>query len=102
MLEDASMEDCFDKLTGLQREKPFECVGSRHEVNAAICLTIEQMEAAGEPLPLLLKRYKELPLYEANFAHRHDYDRYYDGEHLLPEEFLKILTEECYGGVLPC
>ena len=102
MLEDASMEDCFDKLTGLQSEKPFECVGSRHEVNAAICLTIEQMEAAGEPLPLLLKRYKELPLYEANFAHRHDYDRYYDGEHLLPEEFLKILTEECYGGVLPC
>lgn len=51
MLEDASMEDCFDKLTGLQSEKPFECVGSRHEVNAAICLTIEQMEAAGEPLP---------------------------------------------------
>ena len=102
MLEDASMEDCFDKLTGLQSEKPFECVGSRHEVNAAICLTIEQMEASGEPLPLLLKRYKELPLYEANFAHRHDYDRYYDGEHLLPEEFLKILTEECYGGVLPC
>ena len=49
-----------------------------------------------------MKRYKELPLYEANFAHRHDYDRYYDGEHLLPEEFLKILTEECYGGVLPC
>ena len=50
----------------------------------------------------VMKRYKELPLYEANFAHRHDYDRYYDGEHLLPEEFLKILTEECYGGVLPC
>lgn len=102
MLEDASMTDCFDKLTGLQSEKPFECVGSRQEVNAAICLTIEEMDAAGEPLPLLLKRYKELPLYEANFAHRHDYDRYYDREHLLPEEFLRILTEECYGGVLPC
>ena len=40
MLEDRSMLEDFQKLTGLTEEKPFECVGSRDEVNAASCLPI--------------------------------------------------------------
>ena len=96
------MKDCFEKLTGLQSEKPFECVGSRDEVNAAVCLTIERMEQEGEKLPLLLAWYRTQPVYTASFPSRHAFDRYYDPNHLLPEECLCILTEECYGGTLPC
>ncbi|MDO4261730.1 MAG: hypothetical protein Q4C82_06600 [Eubacteriales bacterium] len=102
MLNDETMADCFEKLIGLQNEKPFECVGSVSEVNAAVCLTIERMERDGEPLPLLFSRYKELPLFAESFPRRRDYERYYDREHLLPESFLKLLADECYGGNLPC
>ena len=96
MLED------FRKLTGLAEEKPFECVGSRDEVNAAVCLTIEQMEQAGAPLPALLRWYRSQPVYASAYPHRHDYDAFYDRNHLLPPAFLNILSEECYGGKLPC
>lgn len=102
LTDDRSMQADFEKLTGIQEEKPFECVGSRKEVNAAICLTIERLEAQGEPLPALLSWYQKQPLYAASFPHRHDYERYYDPHHLLPEEFLQILSKECYGGTLPC
>jgi len=102
MLNDASMQDHFEKLIGMQNEKPFECVGSRDEVNAAICLTIERMEQDKEALPLLFSWYRKQPIYEAAFPNRRAYDRYYDREHLLPKEFLTILSKECYGGDLPC
>lgn len=102
MLEDPSMKDDFEKLIGLQSEKPFECVGSRDEVNAAICLTIERMEKEGEKLPRLFKWYRKQPVYDASFPLRHTYERYYDPAHLLPENFLEILKNECYGGNLPC
>ena len=96
------MQADFEKLTGIQEEKPFECVGSRDEVNAAVCLAIERMEAEGEPLPALFSWYQKQPLYASCFPGRHAYERYYDPAHLLPEEFLHILADECYGGKLPC
>lgn len=102
LLNDASMQDDFEKLIGLQDEKPFECVGSRDEVNAAICQTIEQMEEKQETLPLLFAWYKKQNIYEQAFPSRHAYDNYYETSHLLPAEFLQILSEECYGGNLPC
>ncbi len=102
MLNDPAMQNDFEKLIGMQDEKPFECVGSRDEVNAAICQTIERMEQDGEALPLLFSWYKAQPVYTASFPYRHTYDIHYDDAHLLPAEFLDILTEECYGGKLPC
>lgn len=102
MLEDTSMKDCFEKLIGTQSEKPFECVGSRDEVNAAVCLTIERMQQEGRKLPALLAWYHEQPVFTASFPSRHVFDRYYDPNHLLPEKCLDILAKECYGGTLPC
>lgn len=102
MLENSSMQEDFEKLTGFRSEKPFECVGSRDEVNAAICLTIERMEQDGKTLPLLLRWYRQQPFFAQAFPNRHAYDDYYDGEHLLPGKFLDILSKECYGGKLPC
>lgn len=45
---------------------------------------------------------RQQPLYALSFPKRHAYDRYYDASHLLPQEFLRILINECYGGNLPC
>jgi hypothetical protein len=102
LLNDPTMQADFEKLIGLGKEKPFECVGSRDEVNAAICQTIERMNADGEPLPLLFNWYQNQPLFKASYPNRHAYDRHYDPNHLLPPEFLKLLSQECYGGELPC
>lgn len=102
MVNDPDMKTDFEKLTGMRDEKPFECVGSRDEVNAAVCLAIARMQQQEEPLPLLFSWYTEQPLYEASLPRCHAYDDYYDPEHLLPEEFLHLLSKECYGGKLPC
>lgn len=102
LTDDPAMQEDFEKLIGIQDEKPFECVGSRDEVNAAVCLTIERMEQEKEPLPALFAWYKKQPLYAASFPGRHSYDRYYDPAHLLPEAFLTLLADACYGGKLPC
>ncbi len=102
LLNDLGLQEDFEKLLGLRAEKPFECVGSREEVNAAVCLTIERMEHKRERLPLLFAWYREQPIYQAAFPRRHAYERFYEKSHLLPEEFLNILSDECYGGQLPC
>jgi hypothetical protein len=102
LLNDSTMQTDFEKLIGLGKEKPFECVGSRDEVNAAICQTIERMNADGESLPLLFDWYQKQPVFEASYPNRHAYERHYDPNHLLLPEFLNLLAQECYGGKLPC
>lgn len=96
MMNDITMLDTMKQLIGLSPEKPFECVGSRDEINTAICLTIEKLEAQGKELPELLEYYKSEGLYEQNKGREQYYFTYYDKEHLLPEEFDKILKEKCY------
>lgn len=65
MLNDVSMWEDMRKLVGELPEKPFECVGSREEVNIAVCETIQRMEKAGEELPKLFTLYMETKSYEA-------------------------------------
>lgn len=96
MMNDMTMLDIMKQLIGLSPEKPFECVGSRDEINTAICLTIEKLETQGKKLPKLLEYYKSEGLYEQNKGREQHYFNFYDKEHLLPEEFDKILKEKCY------
>lgn len=96
MMNDLTMLDTMKQLIGLSPEKPFECVGSRDEINTAICLTIEKLETQGKKLPKLLEYYKSEGLYEQNKGREQYYFNFYDKEHLLPEEFDKILKEKCY------
>ena len=64
MLEDETMQSTMEQLVGIQEEKPFECVGSRDEINTALVMTIDRLEKDGEKLPYLLKYYKTTGLYE--------------------------------------
>lgn len=86
MAENPQMEEYFKQLIGLSKEKPFECVGSRDEINAAITLTIRDYPE-GKELPYLFKRYKELGCYEENLPVCESYFGYYDHENLLPKAF---------------
>ncbi|MDO5425436.1 MAG: hypothetical protein Q4F41_17115 [Eubacteriales bacterium] len=97
MLEDPDMIPTMEQLIGICEEKPFECVGSRSEINTAITLAIEKMEAAGEPLPALFTYYKTTELYAKYRELGDTYSGYEDRENLLPENFLKLVEQECIG-----
>jgi hypothetical protein len=95
MLEDMSMKDTLEQLVGLKEEKPFECVGSRDEINTAIVMTIDRMERAGEKLPALFDYYKTTKLYGEWRAKGDGFSSYFDKENLIPEKWEKLVRENC-------
>ena len=89
MLEDEKMIPVFDKLIGEVPEKPFECVGTRDELNTAICMAISKWEAQGKALPKLYRYYKTrrfYGLYKDRDAN--EYFKYYNEENSVPAEFV--------------
>lgn len=89
MLNDAGLIPTLEKLIGLQPEKPFECVGSRDEVNAALQELVRQYQTSNTPLPLLLRYYKNLDIPE-----RYDIDelsKRYDDRNHVPEQFVPAI-----------
>ena len=95
MLQDEEMKPLLDQLTGIWEEKPFECVGSRDEINAAIVLTIERMEKEGKKLPVLFDHYKETGLYERYQTEKNKFFTYFDSSNLVPEPWEKFVRERC-------
>ena len=96
MADDEDMELYFRQLLGLEKEKPFECVGSRDEINAAVTLAIRDFESginAGDKLPYLFEKYVELGLYDKNLETCEQFNHFFDREHLIPEHFLEKLAK---------
>ena len=81
----------LDQLIGLEEEKPFECVGSREEINVALSLTVRRLEREGEKLPLLLTHYVRTGLYEQYKNRTNPYNGYYNEENLVPCQFVPLL-----------
>lgn len=91
MANDKNLIPTLDQLTGNNTdEKPFECVGSRDEVNFAICEAIKKNTS----LPLLFEYYKSTPLYAAYSGQKNPYPAYYDRQNLLPAGYRDILERE--------
>lgn len=57
LLAKKSLLFIFRQLIGVEKLKPFECIGTVQEVNLALCMTIKNIE--DENLPYLLKYFKE-------------------------------------------
>ena len=95
MLEDETLKGTLDQLTGVVEEKPFECVGSRDEVNTAIVLTIGRLEQEHRPLPALLAYYKGLSLYETYQKAGDRYSAYCDTRNLLPDFLMDLVRKYC-------
>lgn len=98
MLDDPDMLEDFRKLTGMEKEKPFECVGSRDEVNAAITLTIRKLEEEKKELPELFRYYVQSGLYHREDRAAESFMRYFDEENLLPGKYLDLVRRECTEG----
>lgn len=95
MFNMADMEPVLQELCGALPNKPFECVGSRREVNISLCLAITGAERSGETLPLLLRKYKESPLYAQYAAEAESFGQEWDAQHNLPEELAALVRREC-------
>lgn len=96
MADDKEMELYFSQLIGMEKEKPFECVGSRDEINAAVTLTIRDFENGinkGAKLPYLFERYKEFGMYDRHLDDCEKYYTFYDEEHMIPDRYHKKLVE---------
>lgn len=88
LLADKSLEPIFKELTGLADVKPFECVGTPREVNAALWSTSCTRDGNES---VLLTEFHDV--YERLSAS--DFDQLLSnisGEHNLPEPFFKLLT----------
>lgn len=86
LLDDDSLGLTFYGLINPDTTKPFECVGTRDEINYAIQLAINNTT---EQLPKLLDWYKNN--YHYNLAAPQQVANYYNPEHNIPEQYLKSL-----------
>jgi len=90
LLDDRELEGYFDELTGLSAIKPFECIGTVEEVNAALCLAQNQYH----DLPYLLQKHKMK--FEDSFCQQVDKEKLLatlSQEHFLEPKFYKLIQK---------
>lgn len=81
-------ESLMTTLAGLihpDETKPFECVGTKEEINYSMKLAIEHTEGR---LPKLLQWYKD-NFYNPNTVY--NVENYYNPEHHIPREYLDLI-----------
>lgn len=96
MVNREDMLETFRQLIGIADEKPFECVGSREEINFSVVEAIKNMEADNEPLPYLFSYYKTTDLYSEFSVKENPLHTYYNTVNNLPDEFADIVKSECF------
>lgn len=85
LLDDTDLEEDFLGLILEDRLKPFECVGTRNEINYALQEALRNRKK----LPFLLKLYKDK--YMINMVSDKEINEYWNSENFIPKEYLKIL-----------
>jgi UDP-N-acetyl-alpha-D-muramoyl-L-alanyl-L-glutamate epimerase len=91
MLDDSNLKPFFDELTGTTTEKPFECVGTIGEVNAAVEAAVKKR--INKNLPALFSSYKKRNVPAGDFsALMADFNH----QHFLNDNFLNILKKAVY------
>jgi UDP-N-acetyl-alpha-D-muramoyl-L-alanyl-L-glutamate epimerase len=90
LLNDPDLSFYFDQLYGLEEEKPFDCIGTIDEVNAALHTAIAKY--SDDKLPLLLQRFRQSRFYKT-----HNDDDFkglltqFSSRHFIPDHLLQIL-----------
>ena len=84
MLQNEEYKDLFNGLVYQDYDKPFECVGTKAEINLALYTAAEKRK--GGELPLLLKDYMN-----NNADKPKSLDGYFDNNNFVPKEFIGLL-----------
>ena len=86
MLENKEYLELFKGLVYQDYDKPFECVGTKAEINLALYTAAEKRKN-GE-LPLLLKEY-----IESSNETPEPLNDFFDENNFVPKEFIPLLKE---------
>ncbi|NVO01440.1 MAG: hypothetical protein HXX09_01925 [Bacteroidetes bacterium] len=99
LLEDKNLTLYFDQLTGIEKVKPFECIGTVDEVNWSLNKIIEKQKDS--ELPYLLKHYVSNHNFQ-NIKLKFDENliNHFNSEHFLIPEFEAILTEKLHEDII--
>lgn len=101
ILNDNSLKPVFDQLIGIAPVKPFECVGTVTEVNAALRETISMYKTG--TLPALLEYYRDLASASSPDSPLHQFPSFtsllasWDPHHFLPEQYETLLKGALYA-----
>lgn len=85
MLDDPEFTELFNGLVFADHDKPFECVGTRAEIQLALYRAAKRREK----LPLLLKNYIEQHPEEPE-----NLDNFFDYDNFVPAELLPLLGKD--------
>lgn len=86
LLEDETLYELLEELCGLKQNKPFECVGTREEVNAAISKAIKLRNN----IPLLYEKYLNTNPILTDVK---VFD-YFNNENFIPKEYSELLKNK--------
>jgi len=88
LLDDQTLAEIFNGLVNPDATKPFECVGTRDEINYSLKLAIDNADG---PLPALLEWYRTS--YNYNPTTQYEVANYFNPEHNIPAEYLEELQK---------
>jgi len=88
MLNDKTLEDVFLDLILPDRLKPFECVGTRLEINFALQEALRNKKE----YPYLLQLYKDK--YSINNISKEIVENYWNSDNSIPEEYLLLFGDK--------
>jgi hypothetical protein len=93
LLQDRDLWPLLQQLSGMTGAKPFDCIGTAEEVNAALHMTLARIPETS--LPELLKLYKSSDLY----PRYKDFDsgtllHSFNETHFLPKEYEALLRSK--------
>lgn len=91
LFEKVSLAPTLDQLTGVAENKPFECVGTIDEVNAALHETIRQKKES--KLPPLLQQYKNQQSIIPGHNNFHEFLNDFHEPHALQPRFKTLLQK---------
>ena len=90
LLDDASLENTFEQLTGKQEIKPFECIGTVDEVNIAMDLAVKMYRK--DELPYLIRMHRKNDLTDKSGEFTTDLS-VGNQDHFVPEKYLTLLEK---------
>ncbi|MEG1437309.1 MAG: hypothetical protein RSC30_06990 [Oscillospiraceae bacterium] len=92
LLEKEELKDIFDGLVGFSEVKPFECIGTKLEINAALAKTFEIKSNSKQQLPALLKYYAQ----KTSSINSSEFDlllKEFNEENNAPQKFMTYIRE---------
>lgn len=95
MLDNIELTSILDGLVSSNHDKPFECVGTKEEINYALYITINKLKENNCKLPELLSyylnNYSEIYDNILSSNTKENVENYYDVENNLPVEFKELI-----------